>query len=123
MHKGLIRKRVGVFAQNCSITPEALETASNNGTLAGVLFPVEKALEFLPEVRVSDDFIEPIANGNALPKFSLKAYPGEFKPGMMLRVCNGSDKVLAIVEPLVDQDRFSRLAPEDIAFKLKRVLI
>ncbi len=120
---GLIRKRVGVFARNCSITPEALETANNNGNLAGVLFPVERALEFLPEVRVSDDFIEPIANGNALPKFSLKAYPGEFKPGMVLRVCNGSDKVLAIVEPLVDQDRFSRLAPEDIAFKLKRVLI
>jgi tRNA pseudouridine55 synthase len=120
---GLIRKRVGAFAQDSSITPEELETANNNGSLAGVLFPVEKALEFLPEIRINDDFIEPISNGNALPKFSLKAYPGEFKPGMMLRVCNGSDKVLAIVEPLVDQDQFSQLAPEDIAFKLKRVLI
>ncbi len=120
---GLIRKQVGVFAQNCSITPAALETANNNGNLAEVLFPVEKALDFLPEVRVNDDFIESIANGNALPKFSLKAYPGKFKPGMMLRVCNDSNKLLAIVEPLVDQDRFSQLAPEDIAFKLKRVLI
>ncbi|MBC8288422.1 MAG: tRNA pseudouridine(55) synthase TruB [Nitrospinae bacterium] len=120
---GLIRKQVGVFTQDSSLTPEALETANNNGSLARLLFPVEKALEFLPEIRINDDFVEPIANGNALPKFSLKAYPEEFKPGMMMRVCNGSDKVLAIVEPLVDQEQFSQMAPKDIAFKLKRVLI
>ena len=119
----LIRKQVGVFDQDSSVSPEALETANVNGKLTEVLFPVEKVLGFLPEIRIKDDFIEPLAHGNALPKFSLKAYPGEFKPGMMMRVCNGSDKVLAIVESLVDQDRFARLAGEDIAFKLKRVLI
>jgi len=119
----LIRKQVGVFDQDSSVSPEALETANVNGKLTEVLFPVEKVLGFLPEIRIKDDFIEPLAHGNALPKFSLKAYPGEFKPGMMMRVCNGSDKVLAIVESLVDQDRFARLAEEDIAFKLKRVLI
>ena len=120
---GLIRKQVGVFDQDSSVSPEALEAANVNGKLNEVLFPVEKVLGFLPEIRINDDFIEPLAHGNALPKSSLKAYPGEFKPGMMMRVCNGSDKVLAIVESLVDQDRFARLAGEDIAFKLKRVLI
>jgi tRNA pseudouridine55 synthase len=120
---GLIRKQVGVFAQESSITPEALEIANKNGNLAEVLFPVEKVLEFLPEIRITDKFVESIANGNALPKFSLKAYPEEFEPGMMLRVCNGSDKVLAIVEALVDQDQFGKMEPKEIAFKLKRVLI
>ena len=119
----LIRKQVGVFDQDSSVSPEALESASVNGRLADVLFPVEKVLEFLPEIRINDDFIEPLAHGNALPKFSLKACPEEFKPGMIMRVCNGSNKVLAIVEPLVDQGQFTRLAAEDIAFKLKRVLI
>ncbi len=119
----LIRKQVGVFDQDSSVSPEALESASVNGKLADVLFPVEKVLEFLPEIRINDDFIEPLAHGNALPKFSLKACPEEFKPGMIMRVCNGSNKVLAIVEPLVDQGQFARLAAEDIAFKLKRVLI
>ena len=119
----LIRKQVGVFDQDSSVSPEALESASVNGKLADVLFPVEKVLEFLPEIRINDDFIDSLSHGNALPKFSLKAYPGEFKPGMAMRVCNGSNKVLAIVEPLVDQDQFARLAAEDIAFKLKRVLI
>mgnify|MGYP003724216811 FL=1 len=119
----LIRKQVGVFDQDSSVSPEALESASVNGKLADVLFPVEKVLEFLPEICINDDFIESLSHGNALPKFSLKAYPGEFKPGMAMRVCNGSNKVLAIVEPLVDQGQFARLAAEDIAFKLKRVLI
>jgi tRNA pseudouridine55 synthase len=120
---GLIRKKVGVFSQETSVTPEQLGIANNNGNLAEVLLPVEKALEFLPEIRITDKFVEPIANGNALPKFSLKSCPEEFKTGMILRVCNGSDKVLAIVESLVDQDQFDQMAPNDIAFKLKRVLI
>jgi tRNA pseudouridine55 synthase len=120
---GLIRKQVGVFTQESSITPEALEVANKKGNLAKVLFPVEKVLKFLPEIRITDKFVEPIANGNALPKFSLKAYPEEFEPGMILRVCNGSEKVLAIVESLVDQDQFRKMEPKDIAFKLKRVLI
>ena len=106
-----------------SITPEALEIANKNGNLSEVLIPVEKVLEFLPEIRITDEFVEPIANGNALPKFSLKAYPEKFKPGIMFRVCNGSDKVLAIVESLVDQDQFRKMTPKDVAFKLKRVLI
>jgi hypothetical protein len=42
---------------------------------------------------------------------------------MAMRVCNGSNKVIAIVEPLVDHDGFARMGPKDIAFKLKRVLI
>ena len=120
---GLIRNQVGVFEKDSSITPEELEIVNNNGNLAEVLFPVEKALKFLPEIRITDEFVELVANGNALPKFSLKAYPEELNPGMMLRVCNGSDKVLAIVESLVDQDQLGQMTSKDIAFKLKRVLI
>lgn len=119
----LIRKQVGVFDQDSSVSPEALKSANNNGELDGVLFPVEKVLRFLPEIRINDDFIKPLGNGNAIPKFSLLAYPGKFEPGMNIRVCNGSDKVLAIVESLVDQDGFEKLGPKDFAFKLKRVLI
>ena len=120
---GLIRKQVGVFSQESSISPEALEIANNNGSLAEILFPVEKALEFLPEIRITDEFVEHIANGSALANISLKAYPDKFEPGMIFRVCNGSNKVLAVVESLVSQDQFSKMEPKDIAFKLKRVLI
>ena len=100
-----------------------MQIANTNGSLAEVLFPVEKALNFLPEIRITNEFLERLANGNALTKFSLKSYPETFEPGMILKVCNGSDKVLAVVESLVNQDQFSKMEPEDIAFKLKRVLI
>ena len=120
---GLMRKQVGVFSKDSSISPEELEIANINGSLEEVLFPVEKALNFLPEIRITNEFLERLANGNALTKFSLKSYPETFEPGMILKVCNGSDKVLAVVESLVDQDQFSKMEPEDIAFKLKRVLI
>ena len=119
----LIRKQVGVFGQDSSISPEELETANNDGVLDAVLFPVGKVLKFLPEIRINDDFIKFLANGSALPKSALKSYPVKFEPGMMIRVCDGSEKVLAIVEALVNQDRFTQLDPKDIAFKLKRVLI
>jgi len=119
----LIRKQVGVFDQDSSVSPEMLEDANNNGKLADVLFPVGKVLEFLPEIRINDDFIELLGHGNALPKSALKTYPGEFKPGMMMRVCNGGDEVLAIVEPIVDENQFAQMAEKDIAFKLKRVFI
>ncbi|MBT5028172.1 MAG: tRNA pseudouridine(55) synthase TruB [Nitrospina sp.] len=119
----LIRTQVGVFDQKSSVNPEALETAHANGTLSEVLFSVERVLKFLPEIRINDDFIKPLSNGSAPPKFSLKAFPGEFESGMTMRVCNGSDKVLAVVESLVDQDKFAQMNREDIAFKLKRVLI
>ena len=49
---GLIRKQVGVFAEESSISPEALEIANSNGNLAELLFSVEKALEFLPEMAL-----------------------------------------------------------------------
>jgi tRNA pseudouridine55 synthase len=119
----LIRKQVGVFDQGSAVSPEMLKTANNNGELDGVLFPVEKVLGFLPEIRINDNFIKQLANGNAIPKSSLSTYPGKFALGVVMRVCDGSDKILAIVESLVDQNGFERLNPKDIAFKLKRVLI
>ncbi len=42
---------------------------------------------------------------------------------MSLRVSNGNDAILAIVEPLVDQGEFEKMDTSAIAFKLKRVLV
>ena len=119
----LVRERVGPFDLESSISLDELKDAHENELLGDVLFSVEKVLTFLPEIRIKDEFVKPIANGNALPKSSLKAFPREFKPGMHLRVCNGSDTILAIVEPLVNQDQFEQMDSNEIAFKLKRVLV
>ena len=118
---GLVRSRVGIFDLESSITLDALKEATLNKP--GVFFSVEKALAFLPEISIKDEFVKPIMNGRALPKSSLKALPAKFEPGMSLRVLNGSDTILAIVEPLVNQDQFDQMESCEIAFKLQRVLV
>ena len=118
---GLVRSKVGVFDLESSITLHALKEATLSEP--GVFFSVEKVLAFLPEISIKDEFVKPIMNGRALPKSSLKALPVKFEPGMNLRVLNGSDTILAIVEPLVNQDQFEQMESYEIAFKLKRVLV
>jgi tRNA pseudouridine55 synthase len=123
-HMGhLVRNKVGNFDQEKSLTLEALEAAVADGSLSDKLIPVEKALNFLPEIRVKESFVNSIANGIAPSKSSLETIPSQFKPGMNLRVSHIDSHLLAIAEPVVDQDAYARLSPEDVAFKLKRVLI
>ena len=118
---GLVRSKVGVFDLESSITLHALKEATLSEP--DVFFSVEKVLAFLPEISIKDEFVKPIMNGRALPKSSLKALPAKFEPGMSLRVLNGSDTILAIVEPLVNQDQFEQMESCEIAFKLQRVLV
>ena len=118
---GLVRSKVGIFDLESSITLDALKEATLSKP--GLFFSVEKVLAFLPEISIKDEFVKPIMNGRALPKSSLKALPAKFEPGMSLRVLNGSDTILAIVEPLVNQDQFEQMESCEIAFKLKRVLV
>jgi len=118
---GLVRTRIGIFDLESSITLDALKEATSSKS--DVFFSVEKVLAFLPEIRIKDEFIKQIINGRPLPKSSLKALPIKFEPGMSLRVLNGSDSILAIVEPLVNQDQFDQMESHEIAFKLQRVLV
>jgi len=118
---GLVRTRVGIFDLESSITLDALKEATLSKP--DVFFSVEKVLAFLPEIRIKDEFAKQVINGRALPKSSLKAVPIKFEPGMSLRVLNGSDSILAIVEPLVNQDQFDQMESCEIAFKLQRVLV
>ncbi|SVA52486.1 uncharacterized protein METZ01_LOCUS105340, partial [marine metagenome] len=118
---GLVRSRVGIFDLESSIKLDALKEATVSKP--DVFFSVEKVLAFLPEIRIKDEFVKQIINGRALPKSALKALPIKFEPGMSLRVLNGSDTILAIVEPLVNQDQFDQMESCEIAFKLQRVLV
>ncbi|UCD10883.1 MAG: tRNA pseudouridine(55) synthase TruB [Nitrospinaceae bacterium] len=119
----LVRTRVGMFDLENALTLEAFDAAAGDGSLPQKLFPQERALDFLPEIRVKKDFVSSLANGLALSKSSLETFPPTFRPGMDLRVMNGGDHLLAVVEPVVDEAGLKRLEPEDIAFKLKRVLV
>ncbi len=121
----LVRTRVGEFDLAGSVTLDALEAAVSNGSLSQKLVPQEKALQFLPEIRIKKDFSGSVAHGVAPSKSCLETetVPGTFHPGMNLRLANGNHRLLAIVEPVVDQDAFTQLGPNAVPFKLKRVLV
>ena len=119
----LVRSGIGLFDLKTSITLDDLKQASENRLLDEVLFSIEKVLTFLPELCIKDMYVKALANGKPLTKRSFKSFPDNFKPGMNLRVSNGSEAILAIVEPLVDKERFNKMDQNEIAFKSKRVLI
>jgi tRNA pseudouridine55 synthase len=119
----LVRNEIGVFNLKSSISLDDLKKASENKLLDEVLFPIEKVLTFLPELCIKDTYVKALANGRPLTKGSFKTFPSNFKPGMNLRVSNGNDAILAIVEPVVNREKFDKMNGNEIAFKSKRVLI
>jgi len=118
---GLVRSKVGIFDLESSVTLDALKEATFSKP--GLFFSVEKVLAFLPEIRINDESAKHLINGRPLPKASFKALPIKFEPGMSLRVVNGSERIIAIVEPLVNEDQFDQMESCEIAFKLQRVLV
>jgi tRNA pseudouridine55 synthase len=118
----LTRTKVGLFGLGRTLTLEELKSSHEEGSLPKKLFPLEEVLNFLPAVRVKKEYLESISHGVALSKCFLETSPKRFEPGQYFRVFGDDDKILAIVEPVIDQDKLSELAPEDIVFKSKRVL-
>ena len=118
----LTRTEVGLFGLGRALTLEELKTSHEEGGLPKKLFPLEEVLSFLPAIRVKEKYIKPISHGMALSKCFLEALPDRFEPGHYFRVFGSDNKILAVVEPVIDQSKISELTPEDIVFKTKRVL-
>ena len=118
----LTRTKVGLFGLGRTLTLEELKVAYEEGSLPEKLLPLEEALNFLPAIRVKEEYLESVSHGVALSKCFLETLPDRFEPGHYFRVFGNNDKVVAVVEPVVDQDKLSELTSEDIVFKAKRVL-
>ena len=118
----LTRTKVGLFGLGRTLTLEELKVAYEEGSLPEKLLPLEEALNFLPAIRVKEEYLESVSHGVALSKCFLETLPDRFEPGYYFRVFGNNDKVLAVVEPVVDQDKLPELTPRDIVFKAKRVL-
>ena len=118
----LTRTKVGLFGLGRTLTLEELKVAYEEGSLPEKLLPLEEALNFLPAIRVKEEYLESVSHGVALSKCFLETLPDRFEPGHYFRVFGNNDKVLAVVEPVVGQDKLPELTPGDIVFKAKRVL-
>ena len=118
----LTRTKVGLFGLGRTLTLEELKVAYEEGSLPEKLLPLEEALNFLPAIRVKEEYLESVSHGVALSKCFLETIPDRFEPGHYFRVFGNNDKIVAVVEPVVDQDKLPELTPGDIVFKAKRVL-
>ena len=118
----LTRTKVGLFGLGRTLTLEELKVAYEEGSLPEKLLPLEEALNFLPAIRVKEEYLESVSHGVALSKCFLETLPDRFEPGHYFRVFGNNDKLVAVVEPVVDQDKLPELTPGDIVFKAKRVL-
>ena len=118
----LTRTKVGLFGLGRTLTLEELKLAYEEGSLPEKLLPLEEALNFLPAIRIKEEYLESVSHGVALSKCFLETLPDRFEPGHYFRVFGNNDKVLAVVEPVVDQDKLPDLTPRDIVFKAKREL-
>ena len=118
----LTRTKVGLFGLGRTLTLEELKTSHEEGSLSRKLLHLEEVLNFLPTIRVKEEYLKSISHGVALSKCFLEALPERFEPGHYFRVLGNNDKILAVVEPVVDQDKLSELTPEDVVFKAKRIL-
>ena len=119
--KSLLRTQVGRFDLKDAVTPEQLDDAVQEGNANRFLLSAEEVLGFLPEATVREDRVIPVTQGRPLSKEFFETLPNRFKPGMNIRVLRPDHTLLAIAEPLTDQDAFVQLAPKSVAFKLKRV--
>ena len=118
----LTRTKVGLFGLGRTLTLEELKVAYEEGSLPEKLLPLEEALNFLPAIRVKEEYLESVSHGVALSKCFLETIPDRFEPGHYFRVFGNNDKVVAVVKRVVDQDKLPELTPGDIVFKAKRVL-
>ena len=119
----LVREQVGQFDMQSSLTIEELSQAQEDGTLSQKLLETETVLDFLPEIKVAPDYVATIAHGKPLTKSVVLETPERFQPGMNFRVTGENGRIVAIVDPVVDEEGFQKLDPRDTAFKLKRVLV
>ena len=118
----LTRTQVGSFDLESALTLEELKVANEDGSLCEKLFPLEEALNFLPAIHVKEKYLESISHGVALSKSFLDDLPDQLEMGHYFRVLGDNDKILAVVEAVVNQDAYPSLTPEDVVFKAQRVL-
>ncbi len=63
----LTRVQSGTFTLNECVTLEEVEEKMANGSIADVLFPLERALAHLPKYTINDKIAEKVKNGAMLP--------------------------------------------------------
>jgi len=90
----LQRTRSGTFELCDAIELDELETAAREGTLAQLVYPVEKALAHYPAVNVPLRWQKPLCNGVAIPVEAPQGICRVYLGGQLLGLGMGGETTL-----------------------------
>jgi len=115
----LKRLQSGNFRLDDSISLDQLHLLAEQNLLKGNLFSLSKSFKGLPRVMVEDQVTTILKkNGNILVSH-LKNIPlPSIKKGEILKVTSREDNLIAIVQSLINKNRFSMIPDKKRAWKL-----
>jgi tRNA pseudouridine55 synthase len=121
----LRRTRVGELTLEESIPYREITREKSPEILAHRLYSMDRMLQFLPVVQLTDEGERRIRQGMSLSPEELIRYPDNFRKGDLFRGHNVQEEFLAVLEALVDSETARSLPAEEIGswFKPKRLLV
>jgi len=119
----LTRTRIGPFKLQDSLDIEKVRRNSNPAKLQDYLISMEKTLNFLPVIKVTDKFAAKVKNGTDLKFKDIFSVEKEFSSGDTLCLKNNLDQILALARALKSSAELSRLDKKDKVIEYIRVFV
>jgi len=117
----LCRTKVGHFDLKDSLTLDMIRRIKDEGDFDKIVIPIEKALEQIPALVVSDEFRDKIKQGRRLGMKDIKSKEKDFSKDQRVVLKDNSGRILAIGESMVCSFEISDEQKE--VFRYKRVLL
>lgn len=117
----LCRTKVGPFELKDSFTLDAIRKIKDEGKLNKIVVSMEKALENLPSLVVSDENKFKIKHGQDLKVKDIKSVKKDFSKKDRVVLKDDSGKILAIGESLVSSEEISD--EQKVIFRYMRVVV
>lgn len=115
----LKRLQSGHFRLDDSMSLDQLTLLAEQNSLKENLFPLSKSFKALPTVIVDNKVITTLKKSGTVSVSLLKHIPLPFtKKGDALKVTSKEDDLIAIVQSLINKDRFSTIPDKTRAWKL-----
>ncbi len=117
----LTRVRIGPFKLQNALDIEKIRRNSTPSKLQDFLIPIEKAISFLPGIKVTEKFAAKIKNGPDLKVKDISSVEKEFSAGDTLCLKNDSDQIIALVKALKSSEELARLEKNEKMAEYMRV--
>ncbi|MFH2011583.1 MAG: tRNA pseudouridine(55) synthase TruB [Pseudomonadota bacterium] len=118
----LKRIRSGSFDIKDSHSLDEIETLAKNGTIKEKVVPLDKALNNLPQIKISDDLAERVRHGKQIIVDDLRDIClSHIKRGESLRITSSKNDLIAVGESLINSPLTEKEEGRKLICRLVRV--